>query len=77
METHETRSLKIKVISLCIFIKTAVASFLMYLNNLLSTLFSNILRLLVCSPFSVNDQVSHSYKITSRIMQFYDLTFII
>jgi hypothetical protein len=69
METRQMRSMKIKVISLCIFINPPV-SFLLYVNNFLTTFFSNILGL--CSPFSVNEQVSHSYIIMSRIMLLFD-----
>ena len=51
--------------SLCSFLHSPVISSLLGPNILLSTLFSNTFRLR--SSFIVSDQVSHPYKITSRV----------
>jgi hypothetical protein len=56
---------------LCILLYSPVASSLLGPNILLSTLFSNALRLR--SSLSVRDQVSHPYKRTGKIIVLYNL----
>jgi hypothetical protein len=51
--------------SLCSFLHSPVTSFLLDVNILLNTLFSNTLSLR--SSLSVSDQVSHPYKTTNKI----------
>jgi hypothetical protein len=54
--------------SLCTFIQPLVTWFLFGPNILLSILFSNTLSL--CYSLNVRDQVSHSYRITGKIIVF-------
>jgi hypothetical protein len=64
---------KLSVSSLCNFLHSPVTSFHLGQNILLTTLFSDTLNL--CSSLNSRDQVSHQYKINSRIMVLYILTF--
>jgi len=57
--------------SLCSFLHSPVTSSLLDPNILLSTLFSNTLRLR--SSLNVSDQVSYPYKTTGRILVLYIL----
>ena len=59
--------------SLYSFLHSPVTSSLLGPNNLLSTLFSNTLRLR--SSLNISDQVSHPYKTTGEIMIVYTLIF--
>jgi len=59
--------------SLCSFLHSPVTSSLLGPNILLYTLFSNTLSLR--SSLNVSDQVSHPYKITSKIIVLYILIF--
>ena len=59
--------------SLCSFLHSSVISSLLGPNILLSTLLSNTLSLR--SSLNVNDQVSHPYKTTEKIMVLYILIF--
>ena len=59
---------------LCSFLHSSVASSFLGPNILLSNLFSNILSLR--SSLNVNDQVSHPYKTTGKIIVLYILIFI-
>jgi len=63
---------KLQSFLLCSFLQPLVTSSLFSPNILLSTLFSNMLRL--CS-LSVREQVSHPYKTTDKIMVLYILIF--
>ena len=60
--------------SLCSFLHSSVTSSLLGPNNLLSTLFSNILNLQ--SSLNVSNQFSHPYKTTGKIIVLYILIFI-
>src|SRR5215469_10671914 len=55
------------------FLHSPVTSSLLGPNTLLNTLFSNTLSL--CSSLNVNDQASHPYKTTGRIIVLYILIF--
>ena len=57
--------------SLCNFFRFTVNSFLLDPNTLRSALFSNTINLR--SSLNVNDQVSHSYKTTGKIIDLYIL----
>src|SRR5215475_9915968 len=57
--------------SLCSFLHSPVTSSLLGPNTLLSTLFSKTISL--PSSLNVSDQVSHPYKITSKIIVLYIL----
>ena len=57
--------------SLCNFLHSPVTPSLLGPNILLSTLFSNTLRL--CSSLNISDQVSHPYKTTGNITFLYIL----
>ena len=60
---EEQRSLSSSV---CSFLNSPVTLYLLGPNVLLSTLFSNALRL--CSFLTMSDQVSHPYKTTCKII---------
>jgi hypothetical protein len=57
--------------SLCSLLYSPVTSSLLGTNILLKTIFSNTLRFL--SSLNVNDQVSHPYKTTGKIIVLYIL----
>ena len=59
--------------SLCSFLHSLVALFLLSPNNLLKMVFSNTLSL--HSSINVSDQVSHPYTTTSKIIVLYILIF--
>jgi len=59
--------------SLCNLLYSPVTSSLLGPNILLNTMFSNILGFL--SSLNVNDQVSHPYKTTGKIIFLYILVF--
>jgi len=59
--------------SLCIFVHSLVTVFLLGLNILLNTLFSDTFSL--HSSFNVSDQVSHPCKATGKIIVLYILIF--
>jgi hypothetical protein len=59
--------------SLCSFLHSPVASSLLGPNILLNTMFSNTLSFL--SSRNVNDQVSHPFKTTGKIIVLYILIF--
>jgi hypothetical protein len=58
---------------LCSSIHSPVTSSLLGPNILLGTLYTNTLSL--CSSLNVNDQVSHPYKTTGKIIVLYFLIF--
>ena len=60
--------------SLCSFLHSPITLSLLGPNILLNTFFSNTL--ILCSSFSVSDQVSHPYKTTGKIIVLYILIFI-
>ena len=60
--------------SLCSFLQFPVTSFLLGPNILLNTLFSNTLSLR--SSLNVNDQISHLYKTTGKIIFLYFFKFL-
>ena len=59
--------------SLCNLLHSPIISSLLVPNILLNTMFSNTLSFL--SSFNVNDQVSHPYKTTGKIIVLYILIF--
>jgi hypothetical protein len=67
-EEHKSRSS-----SLCSYLHPPVTSSLFGPNILLSTLFSNTLR--VCFSLNVRDQVSHPYRTKGKIIVLYILIF--
>jgi hypothetical protein len=61
-------------LSLCSDFQPRAISFILGLNIILKTLFSDILNL--CSSLSVRNAVSHPYKTTDKIIILYILAFI-